>query len=71
MRLVIVHAFVPLVIDRPYLKELVMLFLLRLPSGGLPLVAHEAPAGAQVPVLSVMESEMGGGILPKKEQATP
>ena len=61
-----VQAFVPMIIDRPYLKDLVMLFLasyiflLRLPSEGLPLAAHEAPAGVHdpVPVLSVTECEI-------------
>lgn len=55
-----------MIIDRPYLKDLVMLFLasyiflLRLPSEGLPLAAHEAPAGVHdpVPVLSVTECEI-------------
>jgi len=49
---------------RPNLKELLMLFLasyvflLRLPSEGLPLAAHSAPTARKVPVLSVTGSSV-------------
>ena len=48
-----------LVFERPHLKELLFLFLasyvflLRLPSEGLPMVAHSAPTGKHVPIFSV------------------
>jgi len=49
---------------RPYLKELLMLFLtaytflLRVPSEGLPICAHQAEAGLEAPVLHVRSGEI-------------
>ena len=50
---------IPVMIDRPETRDLLMLFLasyaflLRVPSEGLPLAAHEAPPGAEATVFTV------------------
>ena len=57
----ILQRMVTLVIERPHLRELLMLFvasyafLLRVPSEGLPMAAHSRPSGRQVPLFSVAE----------------
>ena len=60
VRMGLLQGMLAMVIDRPHLKDLLALFLasyvflLRLPSEGLPLAAHSAPLGSKpVPVLSV------------------
>ena len=62
--LAVLQQLVTCVLVKPELRELVMLFvasyafLLRLPSEGIPMAAHTAPAGCQTPVLSVAESSV-------------
>ena len=62
--LAVLQQLVTCVLVKPELRELAMLFvasyafLLRLPSEGIPMAAHTAPAGCQTPVLSVGESSV-------------
>ena len=64
IRIDLLQKLVPMVIDQPRLRELMMLFLasyiflLRLPSEGIPLAAHEAPAGREAPVISIADDKV-------------
>jgi len=62
VRLETLQKLVTMVIEKPCLRDLVMLFiasyafLLRVPSEGIPMAAHSASAGDPTPIFSVTES---------------
>ena len=57
------QSLVPMVIEKPQLRDIMMLyvaayvFLLRVPSEGLPMAAHASPEGKEVPIFSIQNSE--------------